>query len=166
MSVVVRTVGSWVFAVGAMLSAFASCGNPATCGPTKAVVARVIDGDTIVLDSGEKVRYLLVNAPETTNGHTDCYGQSASQFNSDLVLGKTVELRYDDVCTDKFGRLLAYVSVDGVEVNTTLIERGYACVLHISPDGDARADEFKSLESAAKQQRRGLWGTCSPIPCN
>ncbi|MBP9085523.1 MAG: thermonuclease family protein [Kofleriaceae bacterium] len=137
-----------------------------TCGPSTGVVARVIDGDTIELETGEKIRYLLVNAPETTGGKNECYGQNASQFNSDLVLGKTVELRYDSVCTDRFGRLLAYVSVAGAEVNTTLVERGYVCVLHIPPDGDARAAEFKALEAAAKQQLRGLWGACSPIPCN
>lgn len=142
------------------------CSDGATCGPSTGVVKRVVDGDTIELETGEKIRYLLVNAPETTNGHNDCYGTNAAQFNTDLVMGKTVQLRYDDVCTDRFGRLLAYVSVDGTEVNTTLVERGYACVLHIPPDGDARADEFKALEKAAKQQGRGLWGTCSPIPCN
>jgi micrococcal nuclease len=142
------------------------CSDAPTCGPSTGVVKRVVDGDTIELETGEKIRYLLVNAPETTNGHNDCYGQNAAQFNTDLVMGKTVQLRYDDVCTDRFGRLLAYVSVDGTEVNTTLIERGYACVLHIPPDGDDRADEFKALETAAKQQGRGLWGTCSPIPCN
>ena len=143
------------------------CNNDgATCGPSTGVVARVIDGDTIELETGEKIRYLLVNAPETTGGKNECYGQNASQFNRDLVLGKTVELRYDSVCTDRFGRLLAYVSVAGTEVNTTLVERVYACVLHIPPDGDARAAEFKAIETAAKQQRRGLWGACSPIPCN
>jgi len=130
------------------------------------MVDRVIDGDTIVLTTGEKIRYLLVNAPETTNGHDDCYGQNASQFNSDLVLGKMVELTYDTECTDMFGRLLAYVSVDGQEVNTLLVERGYACVLHISPDGDDRVDEFKELQAQAKAANRGLWGACDPIPCN
>lgn len=130
------------------------------------MVDRVIDGDTIVLTTGEKIRYLLVNAPETTNGHDDCYGQNASQFNSDLVLGKMVDLVYDVECTDMFGRLLAYVSVDGQEVNTLLVERGYACVLHISPDGDDRVDEFKELQAEAKAANRGLWGACDPIPCN
>ena len=136
------------------------------CGPTHGTVERVIDGDTIVLTSGEKIRYLLVNAPETTNGHDDCYGQNAAQFNSDLVLGKEVDLTYDTECTDRFGRLLAYVSVDGNEVNTLLIDRGYACVLHISPDGDDRFDEFADLQTEAKQAHRGLWGACDPIPCN
>ena len=87
-------------------------------------------------------------------------------FNTDLVLGKPIELDYDEECTDRFGRTLAYVSVGGQEVNTLLVERGFACVLHIPPNGDDRADEFDALEDAAKAAGRGLWGTCDPIPCN
>ena len=67
----------------------AACGTSSSpCGTTEAKVDRVIDGDTIVLTDGQKVRYLLVDAPETTLGHDDCYGSNAAQFNSDLVLGK------------------------------------------------------------------------------
>lgn len=146
--------------------ALAGCESGSPCGPTEAVVSRVIDGDTIVLESGEKIRYILVNAPETTNGHDDCYGQNAAQFNRDLVEGKTVTIKYDVDCTDRYDRLLAYVSVDGQEVNKLMLERGYACLLHIPPDGDDRADEFKALQDAAKSAKRGLWGACDPIPCN
>lgn len=146
---------------------FAACNTGSECGPSKAVVDRVIDGDTIVLDSGEKVRYLEINAPETTNGHNDCYGQEASQFNSDLVLGKEITLRYDVECTDKYGRLLAYVSVGGREVNSLMVERGYACVLVIPPNGADRADEFVALENGAKAAGAGMWGdgVCPVITC-
>ena len=106
-----------------------ACGSEgSTCGPSSALVQRVIDGDTIVLATGEKIRYLLIDAPETTNGHDDCYGSNAATFNTDLVLNKTVELTYDTQCTDMYGRLLAYVSVDGMDVNQLMVERGYACV--------------------------------------
>jgi micrococcal nuclease len=154
----------------AALAALAGCaacsdrGSP--CGPREATVERVIDGDTIVVLGDVKIRYLLVNAPETTNGHADCYGANASQFNTDLVLGKTIQLAYDVQCQDMFGRTLAYVTVDGQDVNRLLIERGYACVLHIPPDGDARAGELEAVEAAARTARRGLWGACDPIPCN
>jgi micrococcal nuclease len=141
------------------------CSGDPGCGPTEAMVERVIDGDTIVA-GGVKIRYLLVNAPEATGGHADCYGASAAQFNTDLVLGKTVQLDYDVACRDMFGRTLAYVTVAGQDVNRLLIERGYACVLHIPPDGDARADELLAVQAAARSARRGLWGACDPIPCN
>jgi micrococcal nuclease len=150
--------------VGAV--ALAGCGSGGdTCGPTSATVDRVIDGDTIVLTDGEKVRYLMVDAPETTNGHDDCFGQNAAMFNTDLVLGKEVQLDYDVQCEDMYGRLLAYVSVNGTEVNALLVERGYACVLHIPPNGADRADEFNALEDQAKAANRGMWGVCDPVTC-
>ena len=151
-------------ALALALALATGCAGGSPCGPTEAMVDRVIDGDTIVLTTGEKIRYLLVDAPETTNGHDDCYGSNATQYNSDLVLGKAVTLAYDVQCTDMYGRLLAYVSVDGTEVNTLLVQRGYACVLHIPPDGDARADEFKAYQADAKANLRGLWGACDPLP--
>jgi len=145
----------------------AGCGSPGSeCGVTEALVTRIVDGDTIELESGETIRYLMINTPETTGGKNECYGSNAVQFNTDLVLGKTVTLDYDTQCTDRFGRTLAYVSVGGQEVNTLMIERGYACLLHIPPNGDDRLAEFEALEDVARAQSRGLWGACDPIPCN
>ena len=57
----------------------AACGNDgSSCGPSSATVSRIVDGDTVELDTGVKIRYLMINAPETTNGHNDCYGQNAT----------------------------------------------------------------------------------------
>ena len=149
------------------LVCFSGCNDGGSdCGAEEAVVSRVIDGDTIELADGSRVRYLMVNAPETTNGHDDCYGQNAVTFNRDLVEGKTVQLRYDVECQDRYDRTLAYVSVGGQEVNTLLLQRGYACLLHIPPDGDDRLDELKAIQAEAKAANRGLWGACDPIPCN
>jgi micrococcal nuclease len=143
-----------------------SCAEPgAACGPREAVVERVIDGDTIVVSGETRIRYILVDAPETTGGRDDCYGASATQFNRDLVLGKAVQLAYDVECRDAYDRTLAYVTVGGQDVNKLLVERGYACVLHIPPDGDARAAEMQAAQAAARSARRGLWGACDPLPC-
>lgn len=136
------------------------------CGPATATVEKVIDGDTIVLSTGEKVRYLLIDAPEITNGKNDCYGQEAFEYNRDLVLGQEIALTYDTECTDKYGRLLAYVEGPDGEMNTLLIDRGFACYLYIPPDGDARAAEFESLELGAKQAKRGMWGLCPAVTCD
>jgi len=156
----------WMAAV--LAAALAACdgGASSRCGSTEAVVERVIDGDTIELAGGERIRYLMVNAPETTGGKNECYGTNAVTFNTDLVRGKMVQIRHDLDCQDQFGRTLAYVTVNGQEVNTLLIERGYACVLHIPPNGDDRADELEALEDTARLAKRGLWGACDPIPCN
>jgi micrococcal nuclease len=134
------------------------------CGPTTATVARVIDGDTIELSSGERVRYLMVDTPESTT-ETECFGPEAKLLNEMLVDGKQITLRYDEQCTDDFDRLLAYVEVSGQEVNRVLLERGYACVLHIPPNGDDIADEYDALETEADMLDKGLWAACDPTPC-
>jgi micrococcal nuclease len=129
-----------------------------------AVVDRVIDGDTIVTTTGEKIRSLLVDAHEITNGHADCYGANAAQLDSDLVLGKTIELTYDVTRTDAYGRTLAYVTVDDLDINALLVERGAACVLFIPPDGADRRAAYEARQADAKFHRRGIWGACDPLP--
>lgn len=131
------------------------------CGPTRATVQSVIDGDTIVLESGEKVRYLMVDTPEVTQGKNECYGKEARQYNEDLVLGQEVTLTYDVECKDQYGRLLAYVEAPDGELNTLMVARGYACVLIIPPNGEDREAEFMSLELGARQKGAGLWGVCA-----
>lgn len=135
------------------------------CGPRSAVVERVIDGDTVVLEGGERVRYLLIDTPEISGAEPECYGIEAMQFNADLVDGKEIELTYDEECRDRFGRLLAYVKVNDRSVNHLLVERGFACVLHIPPNGADTVDDFKALETRAKAEGRGLWGACEEAPC-
>ncbi|NJK30966.1 MAG: thermonuclease [Deltaproteobacteria bacterium] len=135
------------------------------CGPSTAIVTAVVDGDTIDLDSGERVRYLMIDAPESTT-EVECWGNEAKQANADLVAGQRVELRYDRECEDDYGRLLAYVLLEGKEINRVLVERGHACVLHIPPNGDDVASEYESLEYAAEMLGKGLWAACDPNPCN
>ncbi len=82
-----------------------------------------------------------------------------------MVLGKEVKLAYDVECEDRYGRLLAYVSVAGRELNTLIIERGYGCVLYIPPSGEDREEEFLGLEAIAEAEGRGVWGACEDVPC-
>ncbi|MBL8972323.1 MAG: thermonuclease family protein [Myxococcales bacterium] len=131
------------------------------CGPSKAIVASVIDGDTIVLEGGQKVRYLMIDTPEITKGKNECYGQEARQYNEDLVLGQEVSLTYDQECEDSYGRLLAYVEAPDGEANTLMVARGFACVLIVPPNGEDRETEFMSLELGARQKGAGLWGACA-----
>ncbi|QQR48063.1 thermonuclease family protein [Myxococcus xanthus] len=150
----------------ALACLLAACGGgdaEVSCGPASGRVAEVLDGDTVVLESGERVRYLLADAPERTGG--DCFGPEAHAFNRGLVEGRRVALTYGEACEDRFGRLLAYVSVEGREVNTLLVERGHACVLHVPPAGRSRRAEFQALEAQARLARRGVWGACAPVPC-
>jgi len=145
--------------------AAAGCGGD-RCGPASATVSRVIDGDTIELESGEKVRYLLVDTPEISSGTPDCYGIEARDYNRELVEGKRVSLSYDRECTDAYDRLLAYVSVQDRVVNALLVERGFACVLVIPPNGADREAEYLELEAIARAESRGMWGVCEEVACD
>lgn len=149
----------------ALAVALTACGATNVCGPDSATVERVVDGDTVVLSNRTRVRYLLVNAPETTLGHHDCYGEEASALNRQLVEGKSVELTYDERCFDRFGRTLAFLSSGGTDVNRALVDRGRACEEFIAPDGETRRDEFEDAEAVAKANRTGMWGACPSVTC-
>jgi micrococcal nuclease len=151
---------------GALLALLGACAPESPCGPSSAVVERAIDGDTLELEGGQRVRMLLVDTPESTGGKTDCFGQNAAMFTAASTTGKRVQLKYDEAeCRDRFNRLLAFVTVDGVELNRVLAEEGYACVLYIAPAGQARREEFETYESQAKTSRVGMWGQCATVTC-
>lgn len=116
-------------------------------------VSKVVDGDTIVLDTGEHVRYIGIDTPE--QGHL--YYSEAKRENERLVKGKTVKLEYDVGRTDKFGRTLAYVYVNGIFVNAELVKGGYA-VIATYPPNVKYADKFRALQEEARKEKRGLWG--------
>jgi micrococcal nuclease len=139
--------------------------GPPDCGPTQGVVEEVLDGDTIVLSTGEHIRYLMVDTPEI-HEPIGCFGPEASEYNRTLVQGKTVHLSYDVECRDRYDRLLAYVELDGRSVNELLLTRGFACVLHISPNGNDRVDEYRRLEEQAQVGEVGLWAACTESPCD
>ena len=142
------------------------CGpTQSPCGPSEGKVTNAVDGDTVDLESGVRLRLLLVDTPETTNGHNDCYGQIAADYTAANLVGKQVSLKYDTQCMDRYGRTLAYVTVDNRDFNAELVSKGYACVYYIAPDGMSRRAEFDDLESVAKTNRTGVWGACSPVTC-
>ncbi len=136
-------------------------------GLPQARVTRVVDGDTIEVSMGGRrytVRYIGVDTPESVapGQPVECYGREASRRNRELVEGKTVLLEKDVSETDRYGRLLRYVWVDGQMVNAVLVAEGYAQVATFPPDV-RYADLFRKLQSQAREQGRGLWGAC-PIP--
>jgi micrococcal nuclease len=135
-------------------------------GPASALayVSRVVDGDTVeVRLNGEEedVRYIGVDTPETVKPDTpvQCFGPQASSFNHRLVEHRRVRLVFGAERRDVYGRLLAYVYLDGRFVNAELVRRGLARTLTIPPN-DRFAGRLKRLEIAAARAGRGLWGAC------
>jgi micrococcal nuclease len=137
-------------------------GTQATAGK----VVRVVDGDTVKVrlgESTETVRYIGVDTPETVKPGepVQCFGKRASDFNRRTVAGRRVRLRFGAERRDRYGRLLAFVYVEGGgrSVNAELIARGYGRVLTIPPN-DAQADAYERLERRARRGSVGIWGTC------
>jgi len=157
----------------------AACGGsavpPPTVGPARGdlpagldvVVERVVDGDTIVVTGGERVRLIGVDTPETADPRrpVGCFGSEASAFMSRLLPeGTPVRLVGDAEPRDRYDRLLAYAYrlPDGLFVNAELVRQGYAVPLTIPPNV-AHTGELVALAGQAREAGRGLWGAC-PAP--
>jgi len=116
-------------------------------------VTRVVDGDTVLLDSGEKVRFLAINTPEKW----EYYYVEATQALRDLIENKTVVLVRDVSDKDKYGRILRYVYLeDDTFVNAVMVDGGYAKAYHYPPD-TLHYDQMLNLETQAKAEGIGIW---------
>ncbi len=124
-------------------------------------VARVIDGDTIEIEGGERVRYIGMDTPETVKPHTaiQCFGPEASQENKKLVAGKIVRLEKDVTNRDKYGRLLRYVWLGNNLVDLTLVQLGFARATPYPPNIHYKT-KFYQAENLARKQKIGLWKSC------
>ena len=124
-------------------------------------VKRVIDGDTVELENGERVRYIGIDAPETVDPRksVQCFGKEASLENKKMVEGKVVRLEKDISDKDKYGRLLRYVYQGDVFINLELVKRGYAHTYTYPPDVKDSA-LFLEAEKEAREAHRGLWDNC------
>jgi micrococcal nuclease len=130
----------------------------------------VVDGDTVdvrIDNETRRVRYIGVDTPESVKPDTpvQCFAKQASAYNQRLVSGKRVRLLYGPDRFDRYGRLLAYVYVEGSRrsVNAQLVATGFARVLAIAPN-TAHLRPYLRLEREARQRRLGLWGSCDYRP--
>lgn len=125
-------------------------------------IVRIVDGDTLVINYNgvdEKVRLIGVDTPESV--HPDAtknneFGKIASDFSKNYLEGKEVTLELDAQERDKYGRILAYVYINGVMYNKTLLQEGMAKVATYPPNVKY-VDDFKSLEKTAMENNKGLW---------
>ncbi len=136
------------------------------------IVTRVIDGDTIELNTTERVRLIGIDTPETrvnrklerdmkrTGKESQmiiAMGKEATEFTKRLALGKTVTLEYDAEKRDRYGRLLAYVYLpDGKMLNAEILKQGYG-QLYTFPPNIKHVDMFIKMQLEARENERGLW---------
>ena len=128
----------------------------------KVKVIRVIDGDTIELEDGRRVRYIGIDTPETVDPQkpVQCYGKEAYLENKKLVEEKEIEMEKDISETDQYGRLLRYVWAEGIFVNEYLVREGFAHAVTFAPDVKYQ-ELFLEVERKAREESKGFWsGVC------
>jgi len=121
-------------------------------------VRHVADGDTIKIETGETIRLIGVDTPETKHPQIPIqrFGREASSFTKKTCYGQKVYIEYYKHSKyDKYNRLLAYVWVNGKMLNAELVSRGYAYVYRRYPC--SRKAMLVSLEAKARAEQRGLW---------
>lgn len=129
-------------------------------------VTRVVDGDTVYLGDGSKLRLIGLDTPETVDPRkpVQCFGREASNRAHALLDGTSVYIEADPTqgTLDKYGRTLAYVwMADGRLYNELMIASGYAHEYTYDTPYRYR-DRFITAEAEARAADRGLW---SPSTC-
>ena len=121
----------------------------------KLIVSRIVDGDTLQLQNGKEIRLYGVSTPE----QKEPYYQEANQFTESMVLNKEITLEQEEKYKqDKFGRLLGYVIVDGVNLNIALVRNGLAKVVLYEKRAKIKyQDELLQAEKEAKENKVGIW---------
>ena len=129
-------------------------------------VRRVVDGDTLLLESGARVRLIGADAPETVQPDhpVEPFGPEATQFTEQRIrsAGGEVRLQMDRERKDRFGRFLAYVYVDDQMLNEELIRQGLATARTEFNYSSSMKRRFRQAEEEARLAGRGIWS--SPVP--
>jgi len=129
-----------------------------------ATIAYVVDGDTIALAGGARVRLLQIDTPEVGSG--ECYSRRAAKdLRRLLPAGTPVSLesdpRLDSV--DRYGRLLRYVFRGGLNVNVALVAQGDATIWFYGGLRGRYAARLLAVGRRARAEKRGLWGACRAV---
>ena len=126
-------------------------------------LVKTIDGDTIKIKyegKEQNVRYLLIDTPETNHPRLgkQPFGEKAKERNRELMNSGKLEIEFDiGGKTDKYDRLLAYIYIDGVSVQETLLEEGLARVAYVYPPNTRHLDAYKKAEENARKAGIGIW---------
>lgn len=131
-------------------------------------VKRVYDGDTIILDNGERVRLLGLNTPEIESRYRqgEKGGVTAKKWLQDKLSQDIVFIEYDQQKKDKYNRSLAHLFLEnGEHLNKSLLQAGLAN-LTIIPPNLHYVDELVKAEMEAQQRQVGIWSMKSyqPMP--
>ncbi|MCD6459708.1 thermonuclease family protein, partial [bacterium] len=136
-------------------------------------VKKVIDGDTFILSTGERVRFIGIDTPELYESDKLYYdarrsgvspkkimrmGKLSYKFTKRLCEGKYVRLEFDNERFDKYGRILAYIFLDdGAMLNERILKQGHGLAYLRFYFRQDYKDRFITAENEAKKLKKGLW---------
>jgi endonuclease YncB( thermonuclease family) len=116
-------------------------------------VKQVIDGDTIELNNGARVRISAVNAPEIGEE----MGDEAKSFADRFLAEKQIVFVRDKKKPDHYGRMLGDILADGQSLRLAMVKEGYAHILIYPPDLPKNFDELLAAQLEARKEKRGIW---------
>jgi len=125
------------------------------------LVERVVDGDTLLLEGGTRVRLIGVDTPESVkpDSPVEPLGREAAEFTRSRVERQRVTLQYDRERRDQYQRVLAYVYVGEAMLNEELIRAGFSRAETRFPYDQGMKNRFRKAEQEAREARRGLWAS-------
>lgn len=132
---------------------------PTTTYDLSGKVIKVTDGDTITIRDSSRQKYKIrlhgIDTPESNQ----TYGRTATKAMSKLVAGKQVQITVKD--TDRYGRTVGIVYIDGTNVNLKMVCAGHAWWYQRYAK---RNTDLRDCERKAREDKLGLWGGPEPIP--
>lgn len=136
---------------------------PVPADARRVLVRRAVDGDTLELEDGTRVRLTGINTPESVDPRrpVEWLGKESAAYTASLVEGEEVFIQPSRTPVDRYGRMLAWVWLtDGTFLNAKLVLDGFAQTYTFSDNPDY-ADLFLQCEREAREAERGLW---APVP--
>lgn len=142
--------------------------SPTPLEPGVYEVEYVVDGDTLQLIGGARIRLLGVDTPETVaeNRPVEPWGPEASDFTRHFIdgAGKRLRLSFDHERFDRFGRHLGWAWHGETSLNEELVRAGMSPAVTKYPYSPSMKDRLRAAEREAKREQRGLWSQPSPQP--
>lgn len=165
-----KGLAAWAFAF-IMVTACGKAGPLSEMEPgERGRVVRIIDGDALILDTGQSIRLVGLEAPAMNwrDNDPDPFAEDASRMLEDMVMGREVRLYYPGLTRDRYDRALAHVETADAKgpdfwVNEEMLRRGGAR-LRIYPDTSAGSGALLEAERAARNERAGLWEEAAYLP--
>ena len=137
--------------------------TPTRDGLIPVELVKTIDGDTIkIMYEGQEtnVRYLLIDTPETNHPKLgkQPFGEESKRRNQELMNSGKLEIEFDvGQKYDKYGRLLAYIYIDGESVQEKLLSEGLARVAYVYPPNTRHVDTYEKIQDSAQKKGIGIW---------